>query len=219
MTTPSSPSYNAPLGYTAFAGHRLLARGRLADVAVAVHAAAARGGDAAVLVFDDRSGQQIDLHLGGDAAAVAERYRDAPAGDGDSEATDRAEPADDAPRGRGRPRLGVTAREVTLLPRHWDWLAAQPGGASVTLRKLIDQARKHGEADMRRRLAREAAYRCLGALAGNAPGAEDATRALFAGDRDGFARRLKAWPADVRDYLLTLAADAFGEPEGAATAT
>lgn len=210
MTTPSSPSY------TAFAGHRLLARGRLADVAVAVHAAAARGGDAALLVFDDRSGQQIDLHLGGDAAAVAERYRDAPAGDG--EACNRAEPAGDAPRGRGRPRLGVTAREVTLLPRHWDWLAAQPGGASVTLRKLIDQARKHGEAGMRRRLAREAAYRCLGALAGNAPGAEDATRALFAGDRDGYARRLEAWPADVRDYLLTLATDAFAEPDGTATA-
>ncbi|WP_394537470.1 DUF2239 family protein [Lysobacter enzymogenes] len=200
MTTPLAP------GYTAFAGQRLLARGRLADVAVAMHAAAARAGDAELLVFDDRTGQQVDLHLGGDAQAVAERYRDLPA---------EAEPAGDpphaepAPRGRGRPRLGVTAREITLLPRHWDWLAAQPGGASVTLRKLIDQARKQGEAGMRQRLAREAAYRCLNALAGNAPGAEDATRALFAGDRPGFVQRLDAWPADVREYLLALAGDAF----------
>ncbi|MFK3648848.1 DUF2239 family protein [Lysobacter enzymogenes] len=196
------------LGYTAFVGQRLLARGPLAEVAVAAHAAAARGGNAELLVFDDRNGQQIDLHLGGDSAAVAERYREAP-GDrarGDAEPQP---PADEAPRGRGRPRLGVTAREVTLLPRHWDWLAAQPGGASVTLRKLIEQARKHGEAGLRQRLAREAAYRCLNALAGNAPGAEDATRALFAGDRDGFARRIDAWPVDVRDYLHALAGDAF----------
>ncbi|QWP75613.1 DUF2239 family protein [Lysobacter sp. K5869] len=197
-------------GYTAFAGQRLLARGRLAEVAVAVHAAAARGGEAELLVFDDRSGQQVDLHLGGDAAEVAARYRDLPAASTDDEASEAEETqAAEAPRGRGRPRLGVTAREVTLLPRHWDWLAAQPGGASVTLRKLIDQARKHGETGMRQRLAREAAYRCLNALAGNAAGAEEATRALFAGDRDGFARRIEAWPADVREYLHVLAADAF----------
>lgn len=215
MTTPLFP------GYTAFAGHRLLARGRLAEVAVAMHAAAARGGEAELLVFDDRTGQQIDLHLGGDAAAVAERYRDAPvAAEGDATANQAGQAEQvEPPRGRGRPRLGVTAREVTLLPRHWDWLAAQPGGASVTLRKLIEQARKQGEAGMRQRLAREAAYRCLGALAGNAPGAEDATRALFAGDRDGFARRLDAWPADVRDYLLALATDAFPEPGSTAMTT
>lgn len=196
------------LGYTAFVGQRLLARGRLAEVAVAAHAAAERGGNAELLVFDDRNGQQIDLHLGGDSAAVAERYRELP-GDGTRDEAEPPPPAEEAPRGRGRPRLGVTAREVTLLPRHWDWLAAQPGGASVTLRKLIEQARKHGDAGLRRRLAREAAYRCLNALAGNAPGAEDATRALFAGDRDGFARRIDAWPVDVRDYLHTLAGDAF----------
>jgi len=204
------------LAYTAFAGERLLARGRLAEVAVAVHAAAARGGDAEVLVFDDRTGQQVDLHLGGDAAAVAERYREAAAESAEFAADD-APPQSEAPRGRGRPRLGVTAREVTLLPRHWDWLAAQPGGASVTLRKLIEQARKHGEAGARQRLAREAAYRCLSALAGNAAGAEEATRALFAGDRDGFVRRIQAWPADVRDYLLALAAGAFSDSAAQAT--
>ncbi|BAV98345.1 DUF2239 family protein [Lysobacter enzymogenes] len=209
------------LAYTAFAGQRLLARGRLAEVAVAVHAAAARGGDAELLVFDDRTGQQVDLHLGGDAAAVAERYRES-ADQSAADAADDAPPENEAPRGRGRPRLGVTAREVTLLPRQWDWLAAQPGGASVTLRKLIDQARKRGEAGTRQRLAREAAYRCLNALAGNAAGAEEATRALFAGDRDGFAGRIDAWPADVRDYLLALADGAFpgadDESESGATA-
>src|ERR1700739_3037247 len=42
----------------------------------------------------------------------------------------------------GRPKLGVVAREVTLLPRHWDWLATQPGGGSVALRKLVGEARR-----------------------------------------------------------------------------
>ncbi len=73
------------------------------------------------------------------------------------------------PRGRGRPKLGVVAREVTLLPRHWDWLNAQPGGASVALRKLVEQARRaNGDAD-RARAAREAAYHFMSAMAGDLP--------------------------------------------------
>src|SRR4029079_4156101 len=65
------------------------------------------------------------------------------------------------PRGRGRPRLGVVAREGTLLPRHWEWLGTQPGGASVVLRKLVEEARRaNGDAD-RTRAARDAAYRFM----------------------------------------------------------
>ena len=128
-----------PSTHTAFDGQRLLARGALADVALSVKQAQAARADAAILVFDDQSGKQVDLDLRGGEADIRKRYQ-APA------AT--AAPADDAdtaevtPRGRGRPKLGVVPREVTLLPRHWDWLAAQPGGASVALRKLVEQARR-----------------------------------------------------------------------------
>jgi hypothetical protein len=106
-------------------------------------------------------------------------------------------------RGRGRPKLGVTAREVTLLPRHWDWLATQPGGASVALRRLVETARRSDAA--RARAAQEAAYRFINAVAGNQPGHEEALRALFGNDLDGFAQRIAAWPADVRGYALKLA--------------
>jgi hypothetical protein len=113
--------------------------------------------------------------------------------------------AADGPRGRGRPRLGVVAREVTLLPRHWDWLAAQPGGASAALRRLIDSARHADAGRTAARQAQERAYRAMLALAGDLPGYEDACRALFGGDPDGFAARIADWPADVRAYALELA--------------
>ena len=106
------------------------------------------------------------------------------------------------PRGRGRPSLGVVPREVTLLPRHWDWLAAQPGGASVALRRLIDTVRKDAATAQRSR--RDAVYRCMAALAGDLPGFEAASRALFADDAAGFAALLGDWPADVRDHLQAM---------------
>jgi hypothetical protein len=99
----------------------------------------------------------------------------------------------------------VVAREVTLLPRHWEWLNGQPGGASVALRKLVEQARRaNGDAD-RQRAAREAAYHFMSAMAGNLPGFEEAARALFADDRRSFAARIAAWPADIRDHIVKLA--------------
>src|SRR5437762_14352984 len=146
--------------WTAFEGARRLRTGALAEAAAAAHAAVARNAQIEVLVFDDLTGRVVDLDLRGDADAVAGRY--AP-----------AQPA----KARGRPKLGVTAREVTLLPRHWDWLAAQPGGASVALRRLVEHARVANQGRDRRRKAQDAAYRFLSAMAGNAPGFEDATRA------------------------------------------
>jgi hypothetical protein len=107
----------------------------------------------------------------------------------------------------GRPRLGVVAREVTLLPRHWDWLAAQPGGASVTLRKLVEEAGKNPAA--RQRARRDAAYRLATALVGNAPGYEEAMRALYAGHGEEFAAHIEAWPADIRAALEAMTQDAF----------
>ncbi|PJM70430.1 DUF2239 family protein [Achromobacter ruhlandii] len=200
MTQPLLP-------HTAFEGHRLLARGALAEVALAVKQAqdghANRHGDGAILVFDDHTGKQVDLDLGGADADIRARYQ-APA-DAAPAPAEEADGADAAPRGRGRPKLGVVPREVTLLPRHWDWLAAQPGGASVALRKLVELARRDNEARDQRRQRQEAAYHFMSSMGGNLPGFEEATRALYADDRAGFTRQVAAWPADVRDYATALA--------------
>jgi len=183
----------APRSATAFAGRRKLAAGPLAEVALAVKAAE-RGGSDTLLVFDDADGRVIDLDLRGSDAEVAARLAPAP-----------LDAAPEAPRGRGRPRLGVTAREITLLPRHWEWLAAQPGGASAALRRLVEEARRANAPRDQARAARDAAYRFMSAMAGDLPGYEEAIRALFAGDREAFAARSRDWPQDVRDYAARLA--------------
>jgi hypothetical protein len=181
--------------HTAFLGHRLLAAGDLREVAVAVHRAMAADADASVLVFSDRTGHQVDLDLRGTEAAVAKRYTQAP--------TDPA-PAEPPSRARGRPRMGVVAREVTLLPEHWEWLAAQPGGISVTLRKLVHQARRSAAAQEGVAAARQRAYAFMSALAGNLRGFEEATRALFAGDQEKLAGVIARWPRDVRTHVMRL---------------
>jgi hypothetical protein len=115
----------------------------------------------------------------------------------------------EAVRKPGRPKLGVVPREVTLLPRHWDWLAGQPGGASVALRKLVEQARRTNQDKDRLRLAQEAAYRFMSTMAGNEPGFEEAARALFAANQVRFSEFVEPWPIDVRDHAKKLAARAF----------
>ncbi len=198
--------------HAAFLGGRLLAAGPLVAVALAVKAA---GADAAgALVFDDLTGRVVDLDLRGTEADIRARL---PAPTPDPRPAPTPESPDgepDGPRGRGRPKLGVVAREVTLLPRHWDWLGAQPGGASVVLRRLVEEARRRDEGGNRVRERREAAYRFLSAVAGDYPGFEDAARALFAGDRAGLERRMAAWPPDVRDHALRLAPDDAPPPAG-----
>ncbi|MDR7949466.1 DUF2239 family protein [Achromobacter sp. K91] len=211
MNNPISPLPADP--HTAFVGHRILAAGALSDVALAVRQAMDEGHDATILVFDDLSGKQVDLDLSGNHAAIAERHRvridpAAPAPEAPASLVDDAQP-----RGRGRPKLGVVAREVTLLPRHWDWLGAQPGGASVVLRKLVEQARRDNEAQDRRRERQEAAYRFMSSMAGNLPGFEEATRALYANDRERFTQQIAGWPEDVRGYAMGLA---WGAPDEAA---
>ncbi|MFT3897542.1 MAG: DUF2239 family protein [Thermomonas sp.] len=183
---------------TAFAGPARIASGELRHVALKARLAHAAGGR--VLVFEDASGRQVDLPLELPEGELL-RQLSAPAA--------KADPAPAPARGPGRPKLGVIAREVTLLPRHWDWLAAQPGGASVALRKLVDEARKVAGGNDRRRAAQESAYRFMQAMAGDLPGYEDATRALFAGDVGRFEEQTAHWPEDVRDHAALLAADAF----------
>lgn len=194
---------------TAFAGHRRLAAGDLLAVALAARAALAAGERAPLLCFDDETARPVELDLRGSAAEVRARYRAGPAPAGPRPGTAAPETASAAPRGPGRPRLGVVAREVTLLPRHWEWLSAQPGGASVALRRLVEEARRTGGGRDRVRRAQEVAYRFMTALAGDLPGYEEATRALFAGDRARFEARTAGWPADVAGYARRLAAGAF----------
>ena len=168
---------------TAFAEHRLIASGEPREVVAAVKAAVEAG--ESVLVFDDADARPVEFDLRGDLQAVLARL---------------APPAEEK-RGPGRPKLGVTAREVTLLPRHWDWLAGQPGGASVALRKLVEGALREAEGPDRVRKGREAAYRFMTAVAGDLPGYEEATRRLFAGDAAGFERAVAEWPEDVKGWL------------------
>jgi hypothetical protein len=182
---------------TAFDGKRRLASGPLVDVAMAAKAATAAGAEGPLLVFDGVTGAVIDLDLRGSRADIAARI-----------AAAAGEPAT-APRRRGRPSLGVVAREVTLTPRHWEWLATQPGGASAALRRLVEEARRSSGAKDRERAAQEAAYRFMAAMAGDLPGFEEAARALFAGDRQRFERLVAQWPGDVGAYTTTLAAPAF----------
>lgn len=109
----------------------------------------------------------------------------------------------------GRPKLGVTAREVTLLPRHWEWLAGQPGGASVALRRLVDEARRRQDGAERLRAAQDATYRFISVMAGNLAGYEDALRALYRKDRAGFEEMTRIWPDDVAEHARRLAAPVF----------
>ncbi|MDB5579191.1 MAG: hypothetical protein JWR80_4367 [Bradyrhizobium sp.] len=185
--------------FTAFAGNRLLASGALAEVAIAVKIASGAMTEP-VLVFEDATGQSLDLDLRGSHRDIVARLPQ-PA------ATVPAPPAE--PRGRGRPKLGVVAREVTLLPRHWEWLNARPGGASVALRKLVEDARRANADRDRLRAARDAAYHVMSAMAGDRPGFEEASRALFANDAARFAELTDAWPADIRDHLRRMAARAW----------
>lgn len=192
MTQTNDPDHlNRPV--TAFAGMTRIAHGPVLDVALALSLQNAETAQP-VLVFDDATGQVIDLDLRGDAWDIGARLAEHP-----------AIAAPPATAQRGRPKLGVVAREVTLLPRHWDWLAAQPGGASAALRRLVDQARSAEKSKGIDRAAQDSAYRFLSALAGDLPGYEEAIRALFAGDPAAFAQRMEDWPQDVQDYARALA--------------
>jgi hypothetical protein len=182
--------------FTAFEGPRRLISGNLAEVALAVKRAGQPA--APIIIFSDATGRSLDLDLrGSDEEIVARLPKTAPTPAPDAQTSE--------PRGRGRPKLGVVAREVTLLPRHWEWLNAQPGGASVALRKLVDEARRTtGDRD-RLRVARDAAYHFMSVMAGNLANFEEASRALLADDERRFAGLIADWPADIRDHIVKLA--------------
>jgi hypothetical protein len=195
----------------AFEGERCVASGPLPDVARLVKAVVDRGGQGSILVFDETSSQAVELDLRGTPEEVQDRYRMPVADASDRGSTDEAgEREQEQPkRGPGRPRLGVVSREVTLLPRHWAWLGSQRGGASAALRRLVEQARKASEGSDLVRRAQDATYRFISAIAGDRAGYEEALRALYAGDREGFETRSAIWPDDVRDHARRLSEGAF----------
>lgn len=193
---------------TAFQGSKCLSSGTRDQVMLFLKERRPSEHQGAVLVFDDVSGDQIELDLRNVAPNASGRSLD------DQEKTDpsnQSDLPDTLSAGPGRPRLGVVPREVTLLPRHWEWLNRQPGGASVALRKLVEEARRtHAEQDLRRQ-SQSAAYKFMTAMAGDRPGYEEAVRALFAAKRVRFELEIERWPADIRSHSLRLAAASFGD--------
>lgn len=189
--------HHPTLAATAFQSDRLICAGPLKTVAPAVKAALDAAPDAPVLVFDDMTGRVVDLDLRGSDEEIVARL-------GDGAAPPPLE-EQSAPVKRGRPKLGVVAREVTLLPRHWEWLAVQPGGASNALRRLTEAAMRADQGAANGAARREGAYRFMSAMAGDFPGFEEATRALFAGDKARFAEQTANWPADIGRYAADLA--------------
>ena len=198
MTAPPIPS--AAPSCTAFLDTTRVAFGAYPVVAEALSALQLEQGGG-LLVFDDATGQLVDHPW---PAGYVPVQPSAPP-------TEAEVPAAPAPATVGRPRLGVVAREVTLLPRHWEWLAQQRGGASAALRRLVEDARKtYAEQDVQRQ-AKERAYRFMSAIAGGLPSFEEASRALFAHDADAFAERIQAWPDDVRVHLEGMSRGAFSQ--------
>lgn len=182
---------------TAFDGTTCIASGDIVAVAIAAKKVVDRGGPSSILIFNDLTSELVEVDFRGTTEDVLRRV----------EAQSSLPAA--APRGPGRPKLGVVAREVTLLPRHWEWLSAQPGGASVALRRLVEEARRANSGKDRVRRSQGAAYKFMSAMAGNEPGFEEATRALFAGNLERFNELVEGWPADVRDHVRKLALGAF----------
>ncbi|MCR9279493.1 MAG: DUF2239 family protein [Pseudomonadaceae bacterium] len=192
-TTSRAAVPELPESVSAFSGQRLIASGSPVDVALTLRTKQQHG----ALIFNDATGSQLDLNLSGSDAEVSARY------------AKKAE-EESAPPARGRPKLGVVGREVTLLPRHWLWLEQQRGGASAALRRLVEAARKDSEGDDDVRAAQDAANRFLSALVGDQAGFEEATRALYARDREAFIEHTQVLSSDVREYVFRLAAKAMG---------
>eukprot|EP01035_Chromulina_nebulosa_P021198 gene21198-27460_t len=207
-----SVSDSTSKSFMVFVGHRLVLSGSLVEATLAVKQAVEADASQAILVFDDATGRVVDVDFRGTGADIVERssrpasayvgrYRQPP-----EELPNASEPtAGSGTRGKGRPKMGVIAREVTLLPRQWEWLASQSGGASATLRKLVDSARRSGSSRHQQRAAQDTAYQFMQAIAGDLPGYEEATRALFANDRPGVERCVAAWPRDIRTQAIRLA--------------
>lgn len=190
------------LTFTAFSGSEKIAAGDIKDVASEVKEHLKKETRSTVLIFNDRTGEQVDIDLRGTAEALAKRLEGLfPSEEAETEVV----------KGPGRPKLGVVSREITLLPAQWDWLSRQPGGASVTLRKLVEEARKKNLAKDIIRMSQDATYKFMHVMAGDMPHYEEALRALYAKDKEKFTKFISGWPKDVREHSKKLAKATFAE--------
>jgi hypothetical protein len=177
--------------YTAFKGQTMIAAGTLGQVLPELKKRFDADKGVMMLVFDDASGRQVDFDLRGTLEQVMARVLPG------------------KQMGPGRPKLGVVSREISLLPRHWEWLEQQPSGASAALRRLVDEARHREQGRQRVRLALDAAARFMSAMAGDLAGFEEAARALYAKDRTRLESLTRKWPSDVREHMLHMIGDSI----------
>jgi|TARA_B110000879_G_scaffold21779_1_gene27840 hypothetical protein len=176
----------------AFAGEKLIAEGLTVEVKGKIQNLVDRQN---VLVFDQDNGRQISLIFDQESA---------------SELSSSSEGRPALKNKPGRPKLGVVGREITLLPRHWEWLDGQRGGASATLRRLIDQCRAENMGQDMIRLAQDSTNRFIYAIAGNLSNFEEAVRALYGNNPDRFAECMRLWPADIRKCTKHYSDGAWG---------
>ncbi len=196
-----------PTNYSAFEGNQRIVSGDLSIVILQVKQVIDSGTQKPVLIFNDITSEQFEFDFRGTVDEVMQRlsiinitY---------NADTANHQPCQKIPDGPGRPKLGVVSREVTLLPRHWEWLNSQPGGASVALRKLVEMAKRDNEKSDRLRLAQESSYRFISVMAGDLPGFEEASRALFANNQENFNIIIAPWPNDIREHAIKLAMAVF----------
>src|SRR5665213_1358103 len=175
--------------FTAFAGDRLIASGELKTTLLATKRRLDKGDNAPILIFDDSTGKQVDFDFRGTPEEVLARLSSHPLF---------------APAGPGRPKLGVTCREISLLPRHWEWLEKQPQGISAALRRLVEEAKQKEPDKERAKIARDVAGKFMWSMAGNLPDFEEASRALYAMDWGRFDQSIRRWPKDIRAHLRKL---------------
>lgn len=179
--------------YTAFEGVNLLFQGELSEVILKVKTHLGSSENSSVLIFSDETGKSMDFNFHGSKQDVLKRLETFTTSDG-------VNPSN----GPGRPRLGVVSREVSLLPNHWEWLATQDGGASATLRRLVEEARKKFSQSLSIKQIQERVYRVMSVLMGDYLGYEEALRALYKRDLKTFQVKTQNWPKDVREYLTKM---------------
>ncbi|MEL6545168.1 MAG: DUF2239 family protein [Myxococcota bacterium] len=175
--------------FIAYCGDQLVARGTLLSVAIAMQNAEASSGTKRMALYRESTGQALDLDLSGTEQELEQRLARFYPED--------TAVADPGKRGKGRPKLGVVSREVSLLPRHWEWLSQQNRSASATLRRLVENARQADSGAAKSKQVAEVVHRFIWDLVGDQPGFEEASRALFALDLEGFRSRIADWPPDV----------------------
>jgi hypothetical protein len=184
--------------YTAFEGGHRLFQGPLQEVVLKIKKRLGKAENSSILIFSDITGKTMDFNFHGSEGDVLKRLEVYVSTENNKETS-----------GPGRPKLGVVSREVSLLPRHWEWLATQPGGASATLRKLIEEAKKKSSTHISIKQVQERAYRFMSVIAGDLEGYEEALRALYKYDRKSFLLHIQEWPRDIKNHVLEMAKPIF----------